>query len=46
VNATALLALERAVIGAGRPRFNLRENHAGLVALRATLSDTGRVYRR
>jgi hypothetical protein len=46
VNATALLALERAVIGAGWPRFNLRENHAGLLALRATLSDTGRAYRR
>ena len=43
VNATALLALEYAIIEANWSRLSLRENHAGLVALRATLPDSGKI---
>jgi hypothetical protein len=40
VNATALLALEYAIIETNWSRLNFRENHAGLVVLRATLPDS------
>ena len=42
MNATALLALEYAIIETNWSRLNFRENHAELVALRATLPDSGR----
>jgi hypothetical protein len=43
MDATALLALECAVVEADRSRFNLRKDHPRLMAPRTTLPDIGKM---